>query len=129
MSKPTVLTFLVVSAIFAGPAGAHHSTPLSVDRRNPVSLQGAVTEFRLLSPHASLYIDVTDDHGRTVNWALDGGPVRGFILTGFTAETLPVGQEVTVIAYPSVTGAAEGELFSITLPDGRRYGGGRNLPP
>ena len=125
----TVLMLLASLSMFAGPLDGHHSTPLSVDRRNPVTLRGKVTEFALRSPHASLSIDVRGENGEFVNWTLEGGSIRGFIFTGITPATLPPGQEVTVVAYPSVTDAQVGQLSSITLPDGRRYGGGPDPEP
>ena len=130
MSKPVIIAaMLVACSIAAGSIEAHHATPLKVDRKNPVTLNGTVKEFRLQNPHASLFINVKDAKGKLVEWTLEGGPVRGFILTGFTEEVLPPGQAVVVIAYPSVAGEPVGQLFSIVLPDGRKYGGGPNLPP
>jgi hypothetical protein len=123
-SLATVCGLLTALSIFAGSLHGHHATPLSVDRRNPVTLRGTVAEFALRSPHASLTVDVRDDSGEVVEWTLEGGSIRGFIFTGFTPATLPVGQEVTVVAFPSVTDVHVGQLSSITLPDGKRYGGG-----
>jgi hypothetical protein len=121
---------LAAFSIFTGSSIlAHHTTPLKVDRRNPLTLSGTVKEFRLQNPHASLFIQVKGENGRAVDWTLEGGPVRGFVLTGFTEATLPAGQSVVVVAYPSVSGEPVGQLFSITLPDGKKYGGGPNLPP
>ena len=125
----TFSVWLAVFGMFAGSIQGHHAIPLKLDRKNPVTLRGTVKEFRLENPHASLFIDVKDDNGKTVNWTLEGGPVRGFVLMGFTEDTLPAGQAVTVIAYPSVAGGPVGQLFSITLPDGKKYGGGPNLLP
>jgi hypothetical protein len=112
-----------------GSTQAHHAIPLKVDRKNPVTLNGIVKQFRLQNPHASLFLTVRDENGKSVDWTLEGGPVRGFVLMGFTEETLPAGQSVLVVAYPSVEGNRVGQLFSITLPDGKKYGGGPNLPP
>ena len=69
----TVFGLFAVLFIFSGSLDGHHSTPLSVDRRIPVTLRGIVTEFALRSPHASLYIDVKDEGGEVLNWALEGG--------------------------------------------------------
>src|SRR5688572_16634321 len=106
--------------MFAGSILGHHGTPLKVDWKNPVTLRGTVKEFLLETPHARLFIEVKGENGKIVNWTLEGGPVRGFIFSGFTEDTLPAGQAVTVIAYPSVTGGSAGQLFSITLPDGKK---------
>lgn len=130
MRKPaTFAVLLVVLSMFAESIQGHHETPLKVDRKNPVTLRGTVKEFVLQNPHASLSIDVKDENGKTVTWTLEGGPARGFVFSGFTEATLPAGKAVTVVAYPSVTGGHVGLLFSITLSDGKKYGGGPNLPP
>lgn len=127
-----MVTFSVALFLFVfstASIGGHHSTPLKVDRKNPVTLRGTIKEFLLENPHASLLVDVKDESGKIATWTIEGGPVRGFVLMGFTEATLPHGQAVTVLAYPVVGGGNTGQLFSITLPDGKKYGGGPKLLP
>ena len=127
-----LLTFFILLlglSLAAGPLFAHHGTRISYDRENSITLEGTVTEFMLRNPHASVFIDVKDEDGNVVNWALEGGTIRGFINDGFNRTTLPVGQEVTVVVFPSKAGVPVGQLDSITLPDGRRHGGGPEPAP
>jgi hypothetical protein len=129
LRKSATISIFLAFSIFAGSIHGHHATPLKVDRKNPVTLRGTVKEFLLRNPHATLFIDVKADDGKIVSWTLEGGPVRGFILSGFTESTLPSGQAVTVCAYPSVTGGPQGQLLSIVLPDGKKYGVSPKLQP
>ena len=120
---------LVLFAFSTTSLGRHHSISIKVDRKNPVTLQGTVRQFLLENPHARLVVDVKDANGKITTWTIEGGPVRGFVFMGFTEATLPPGQAVTVVAYPVVGGGLTGQLFSITLPDGKKYGGGPALLP
>ena len=70
-----LLTFVALVAglaIVAGPLLAHHGTGISYDLNAPlITLKGTVTEFAFRNPHVSIFIDVMDEDGSVVNWALE----------------------------------------------------------
>jgi hypothetical protein len=108
------LALLMTSGSFL----AHHGTRISYDRQNPVTLQGKVSDLFWRNPHVGIFVDVTDDSGETVTWALEAGPLRSFARSGITRSMLEKGQEVTFVAFPSKAGAPVGQLDEIHLSDG-----------
>src|SRR5215813_4979252 len=75
---------------------AHHSFAAEYDAKKPVTLKGIVTKVEWMNPHVYFFIDVTDEAGKTENWALEMGPPNGLQKSGWTRNTMKVGDEVTV---------------------------------
>ena len=108
--------------ILAGVSGyAHHGTGISYDlTHNPITIKGTVTEFRWANPHVSVFIDVKDENGKIVNWALEGSGIAAYLEKGFSRNTLRAGMEVSALVYPSkVKGQPSGVIAKITRPDGQ----------
>ena len=53
------------------PAFPHHSFMAEFDQRSPVRLEGVVMKVEWLNPHTYFYVDVKDQSGQTVSWALE----------------------------------------------------------
>ena len=115
----TRLALVAGLTIVAAPLFAHHGTGISYDLNAPlITLKGAVTEFAFRNPHVSIFIDVTDEDGDVVNWALEHSNVASLARRGYNRNSLRPGEEVTAIAYPSRGGAPVGLTFKIIREDG-----------
>lgn len=119
-----LFTFFVLVAgvtLAVGPVFAHHGTGISYDlQHNPITLKGTVTEFRWANPHVSVFMDVKDEKGNIVNWALEGSGIPAYLNRGFSRNTLKPGMEVSALLYPSkIKGNPSGVIAKITLPDGK----------
>ena len=101
----------------SGSVMAHHGTRISYDRENPITLQGRVSDLLWRNPHVSIFVDVPDEDGNVLTWALEAGSLRGFAQSGITRSMLSKGKEVTFIAFPSKAGAPVGQLNEIDLGD------------
>ena len=107
--------FLFASAIFAAataaPAFAHHGTAVNYDASKTITLEGTVTEFRWRNPHSALFLDVKDENGKVVNYAIElPSPTllsRGEL--GWTRHTFKPGDHVVFKVHPSRTGAPVAE--------------------
>ena len=97
----TAVVLLGALAITAIPAIAHHSSAPFYDSTNRVELQGAVTRFVFKNPHASLYVDATDDKGQTIQWQIELGAPASLVRTGWTPDTLKAGVMIKVSGQPS----------------------------
>ena len=108
------------------PLFAHHSTATAFDVSREVSLTGIVTKVEWLNPHIHIYVDVTDDDGTVVNYAVEGGTPNSLYRRGWRKDVLKPGDVVTIEnAAPSRNGSPRVHLGSITTADGRRLFSGR----
>ena len=92
-------------ALSANVASAHHSFPAVYDGAREVTVQGVVTEFRLVNPHALMSVDVTDEAGKVVTWTVEFAGRLMLTGGGWTERTIAAGERVTVSGNPAHTGA------------------------
>ena len=101
-------------------AAAHHGTGISYDLAAPLAtIKGTVSEFAWRNPHVSIFIDVKDEQGKVVTWALEHSNVNSLAKEGYHRNSLRPGQDVTAVFHPSRSGAPVGLTVKIVLPDGK----------
>jgi hypothetical protein len=125
--KSNVLT-ATLAALATGAALAHHSFSAEFDPDRPVKLTGKVTDVKFSNPHAWLYLDVTGDDGKTVNWALEMGGANGLIRRGWRREDLPVGTVLLVEGWQARNATPTANISAVTFEDGRRLFAGSSNP-
>ena len=112
-------------ALVTVPAVAHHSFAAEYDSKRPVTLKGVVTKVDWMNPHVYFYMDVTDEKGNIVNWALEMGPPGLLAKSGWTRNTMKVGDEVTVEGSMAKDGANQANARSVTMTNtGKKLGAG-----
>ena len=75
MRTTSLVLCVAFGLTFATPRlSAHHSFAAEYDGKKPIQLQGVVTKIDWENPHVYVYLDVKDDAGKVVNWALEGHP-------------------------------------------------------
>jgi hypothetical protein len=117
-----VLSWLsaMVIAGLSGRASAHHSFAAQFDIDSPIELTGTVTEMKWSNPHAWIYIDVTDDKGNVVNWALETPRAANMLIrNGWRRDDLPVGRVITVSGWRARNGTPTANISTVKLEDGR----------
>ena len=110
---------VLVLAIAAVPALAHHSFTAQYDSTKPVTVKGTVTKLEWTNPHARFYLDVKDANGTVANWELELGSPNTLIRYGWKRESLKVGDEVTVEGYLAKDGSKLANAKSVKFSDGR----------
>lgn len=122
--KKTVLGFAIAAAgLTIAPAMAHHSFSAEYDSKKPVTLKGTVTKVDWMNPHVYFYLDVEDDSGNVTNWALEMGPPNGLQRSGWTRNTMKIGDVVVVEGTLAKDGAKQANARSVTLAStGKRLG-------
>jgi len=105
------------------PAVAHHSFSAEYDSKKAVTLKGIVTKVDWMNPHVYFYLDVTDESGNITNWALEMGPPNGLQRSGWTRNTMKVGDEVIVTGTLAKDGSKQANARSVTMADtGKKLG-------
>ncbi len=115
---PLSLNRLAAAAIaatllsIAGPAFAHHGWS-DYDGDKQMTLKGRIKSSSYENPHATITLDAD---GKTYTVVL--APVSRMESRGASRESVAVGKDVTVVAYPSRTHAGELRAERILVPDG-----------
>ncbi len=94
---------------------------------NPVTVEGVITELRLVNPHAYVYFDVTDDTGEVANWRCELAGGTGMRRRGWTDDSLLPGQAITMTGAPARREDRVCYTNFIEFEDGTRIA--RNDPP
>jgi hypothetical protein len=95
----------------------HHSFSTEYDADGYITLQGTISEVRFRNPHVQYFLDVAEN-GETVRWNLAGQNVAALRRRGVTADSVVVGDEVTVSGYPGRNSAKKLYLDALTTADG-----------
>lgn len=102
------------------PALAHHSFAAEYDSSQVLTLKGTISKVEWTNPHIYIYVDVKDADGKVSTWALEGYPPNTLKRTGFTKDTLKIGDEITITAYKAKDGTNTGAGREITFSDGTK---------
>jgi len=107
--KSYVAALLIGGSAFAisGSVLAHHSFAM-FDQEHPIELAGTVKEFRFVSPHTFIFLDVNEADGGSQLWNLEGGPPSFLARDGWSSKTLKPGDEVQMTIDPLRSGAPGG---------------------
>ena len=122
-------TFVVLALVLAPVAvSAHHSFAAQYDANQQVTLQGTITKVEWMNPHTYFYVDVADDKGKKVNWAVEGGAPNVLYREGWKPKSLQVGDMVTIMGSRAKNGSNQINATSFKLPDGRCVFAGTSGP-
>src|SRR5215467_6940859 len=84
-SRALVVTFVtIIGLLLSVSMFGHHGTGISYDQTRFVTVTGTVTEFAWKNPHSQLYLDVTDEKGNTVHYAIEMNSPGVMIRQGWT---------------------------------------------
>ena len=124
-----VLAACVVLLLTSAPAPAHHSFAAEFDANKPLKMTGTVTKVEWLNPHAWFYMDVKGDDGKMTNWGFELGSPNGLMRSGWSRNSLKIGETVTVEASRAKDGSNIGNARTVTLnSSGQRLFAGSSQP-
>ena len=99
-------------ALFAHHSRAHYGT-------DETSTTGTVIEYKWRNPHVTLVWEVKGKAGEITHWVGELSSVTTMISDGMTKDSLKQGEEIEVIACPSMNpGSTEAWVRTIKKADG-----------
>jgi DNA replicative helicase MCM subunit Mcm2 (Cdc46/Mcm family) len=101
MTRLLRLSVLVGLCVALTPAAWAHHSQSEYDLRSKVDVEGTVTKVEWRSPHAWVYVNVTDDKGQTVNWSFELPSPVTLMRRGWTRDSLKPGDRVKVSGAPA----------------------------
>lgn len=113
-------------------AHAHHAFSAEFDSDKPVRLEGTVTKWEWINPHAWINLDVTNDNGEIEKWRIEGGAPNALLRRGWTKNSLPAGTRIIVEGFLARDGSQRASGRNITFPDGTKLfvgSSGLGAPP
>jgi uncharacterized protein DUF6152 len=120
MRQPVVRTILgaiTALALVAAPVWAHHSSAM-FDQSRSLVLDGVVTEFRWMNPHAFIQMSVKGDEGLEEEWSIEMNSPESLARAGWQPETLRAGDAVTLVVHPARDDTKSGQYLSGAGPRG-----------
>jgi hypothetical protein len=122
--KALGLSVAVGVALLAGvqTASAHHAFAAAFDADALVTVQGVLTDVKLVNPHSWFYVDVTDAKGNVEHWQFEGQTPTGLMRSGLRPNFVKAGDKVTIKGcrardLTKTIGAAR----ELVLADGRSF--------
>jgi hypothetical protein len=100
LSGAGIAVFLVLA-----PVSAHHVPAAKFDPAKPVTLTGVVTQIDWLNPHVHIFVNAQGT-SPPVNWAVELESTVDLRRSGWTRDTLKIGDAVTVQGIAARDGSA-----------------------
>ena len=116
-SRVTLLLAIVIVLLGSGVAYAHHGTA-NFDTTKSVTVKGQVTNFQFINPHVTIAMDVKDDKGSVQNWQGALTSPNHLMRSGWSKDTLKIGDVITISGFPAKTGAPEIWIQKVVVASG-----------
>src|SRR5262245_65563295 len=87
---------LLLLALSATNALAHHSFAPHFDANKKVNISGTVKEYEARNPHSYLHVDAVDENGRTREYVCEWHGVTQLSRIGITRQHLKAGTRVRI---------------------------------
>ena len=117
------LLFALSACLTLLPLFAHHSFQAEYDDQKPVTLVGNVTKVSPDNPHGWIYMDVKNDKGRIIHWAVELPPPNVLSRNGFSTDVYRAmmmnHEEVSVSAFLAKDGSKHAWAAGLTRGDGK----------
>ncbi len=108
---------VIVAHAVALSAWAHHSHG-AYAMTEYTQVAGTVTDVYWINPHAWVYIDVVEDSGQTVSWALEAAGATTLVRGGIDPDGVKAGDTISVRCHPLRDGSNGCLLGYVTTEDG-----------
>ena len=111
------LAMVVGALLVSASLSAHHSWPVSYSKM--VTVKGTVTALSWENPHPMISLDVRGDDGKVEKWSVGGPAITRMEASGWTRNTLKVGDVITGIGYQFGDGQKIIRLEKVVMANGK----------
>jgi hypothetical protein len=98
---------------------AHHAFSPVYDGTRTVTIKGILTEFKLVNPHATMTLDVTNEAGKHETWTVEMAGLLSLSRQGWTEASVSLGEQLTVTGNPTHTGSPRIAFRRLVLSNGQ----------
>ena len=91
---------LGLALLAAVQVSAHHSFAATYFEDRTMQIEGKIVQFQFRNPHSFIHVEVKDEKGQLLRWAVEWGGAGQLGSQGVTNETLKYGDVVTIIGNP-----------------------------
>ena len=122
-----IFSLMAVALMAAFPAAAHHSTA-AYNNSSVVRIDGTITQFRWINPHASIKLEGVAEGGPDGLWTVEMTAPTVLVNQGWKRTSVQPGDKVVMFVNPlkdpfTLEDGSQGGLFvGIVLADGSTLG-------
>jgi hypothetical protein len=118
MSRRSWMLGATATSVVPGGAAAHHSYAM-FDLNRVVSVQAVVAKVEWVNPHVFVWAYVAKSGGGHDLYAFETDPVSRLVAEGWTKDSLPPGEKVTIEYAPLRDGRQGGSLRRAKRANGK----------
>jgi hypothetical protein len=100
MKHNLCLLLLAGAVVSAVPLLAHHSFAATYFDDQTQIIEGSLVQYVFRNPHSFVHVEVPDETGQEVRWAVEWGSGQQLSGQGVAADTLKFGDHVIVTGNP-----------------------------
>lgn len=109
---------LVLAPWLAATCFSHHGAS-PYDPAKLTTVKGTVSDFQFINPHVEIWVDMTNDKGRTDTWMGEANSPNVLSRHGWSRDVIKKGDQVTVIGNPAKNGSKTLRLQKVVLANGQ----------
>jgi uncharacterized protein DUF6152 len=109
---------LILPLYLAAPSFSHHGAS-PYDSAKLTTIKGTVSDFQFINPHVEIWVDMTNDKGKTETWMGEANSPNVLSRHGWSRDILKRGDQVTVMGNPARNGSKALRLQKVVLANGQ----------
>jgi hypothetical protein len=106
------------ASLLAVPCFPHHGAS-PYDSAKLTTVKGTVSDFQFINPHVEIWVDMTNDKGKTETWMGEANSPNVLSRHGWARDTIKKGDQITVIGNPARNGSKTLRLQKVVLANGQ----------